>query len=96
MLCYQQEAEFEDELLNQRFTSSCRLQLVDVRMETRRYDATMLGVHYNAVVMHDLDEGTTVVLTDLSALKRDANVGVCLVFCPRIAQWCKDKIFSPS
>ena len=56
----------------------------------------MLGVDYNAVVMHDLDEGTTVVLTDLSALKRDANVGVCLVFCPRIAQWCKDKIFSPS
>jgi hypothetical protein len=34
----------------------------------------MLGVDESAVVMHDLDEDTTLVLTDLSALKRDENV----------------------
>jgi hypothetical protein len=35
----------------------------------------MLGADENAVVMHDLDEDITLVLTDLSALKRDENVG---------------------
>ena len=80
MLCYQNDAISEGELLNPRFTPTSRLQFVDVRMETFRCDATMLRVDLNAVVMHDLDESMAAVLTDLSALKRDANVGLCLLF----------------
>jgi hypothetical protein len=38
------------------------------------FDTMQLGVDENAVVIHDLDEDTTLVLTDLSALKRVESV----------------------
>ena len=44
MIFYQQAAICEGELLKARFTPTSRLQFVDARMETFRYDATMLGV----------------------------------------------------
>jgi hypothetical protein len=71
---YEQEAKRELELLN---AFDCRFLLAISSCPFRRRfrcDATMLGVDESAVVMHDLDEDTTLVLTDLSALTRDENV----------------------
>ena len=44
LACFAINSRQNAKLLNPRCTSTSRLQFVDVRMETFRYDATMLGV----------------------------------------------------